>query len=208
MYKALKSHCCLSPFPHRLLKFLNFVLSFHHLGDTYIKPIGSINILNPTLLAIFSCFNLMQMGSQFIGEAAFLLGCLGSNAPPAPNESHLFHVYMISRLQNPSRAPQNTPPVSTSLQALEEILEAVQNNSLKAGTGVCWRLIWQCQKKEKLHLGGFLKCSPAQRVWGAGSVVRVEASGISQNWAAAPSSEQGCCLTKVCCVRGRTCHPH
>jgi len=87
---------------------------------------------------------------------------------------------MISRLLNPSRAPQK---VSTSYQALEERLEAVQNNSHKAEIGMYCRFIRQCQKKKALR---FRRVSQALTStvgvgWWAVIIVTVEASGISQN---------------------------
>lgn len=79
MYKALKNHFSLSPFPHWFLKFHNFLLSFHYLGDAYIMPIGFINVLNSTLLSIFSCFNQNANGIPSIWEATVLPDCITSN---------------------------------------------------------------------------------------------------------------------------------
>lgn len=121
-------------------------------------------------------------------------------SPPTPNESHLFHVYMISRFWNPSRAPQNTPSVSTSLQALEEILEAVQNNSLEAGIRVYWRLIWQCQKKEMLRFWRVSQVLPS--TVGVGLAALGWWSKWDQaDWSCSSCSERGCaspCSPKVC----------
>lgn len=79
--------------------------------------------------------------------------------------------------------PKNAPSISTSYQALEEILEAVQNNSRKAEIGMYWRLIWQCQKKKALRfrrVSQALMSTVGVGWWGV-IVVTVEASGISQN---------------------------
>lgn len=159
MYEALKSHCCLSPFPHRLLKFLNFVLSFHHLGDTYIKPIGSINILNLTLLAIFSCFNLTQMGSQFIWEAKLLPGCLGSNAP-RPQMSHTYFMFTWSldfeTLQGHPKTHPQFLPVCRHWRKYWRLFRTTASRQRPGCTGDS---SGSAKKRKHCDLGGVLKPS-------------------------------------------------
>lgn len=75
------------------------------------------------------------------------------------------------------------PSLATGYQALEEILEAVQNNSRKAEIRMYWGLIWQCQKKKALRFRRVSQVltSTVGVGWWAVILVTAEASGVSQN---------------------------